>query len=135
MSVKQRKSRNYRKKIIWYFLYLFVLGLLVFSYYYFNLSKNGTFISPLAKSNNKTQDNVEKKLKESSIPYSEIESNSDSSYTITSDQGGEIILSSKKDLDTQISSLQRILRELTMRGKGFKNIDFRFEKPVVEFSE
>jgi len=44
------------------------------------------------------------------------------------------MISSKKNIDEQISSLQRILRELTIDDRPFKSIDFRFEKPVVEFN-
>jgi len=33
----------------------------------------------------------------------------------------------------QIASLQRILRALTIEGKSFKNIDFRFKEPIISF--
>ncbi len=118
---------------MWYFLYLVFLGSLVFYYYSFTFFKHEVFISPLSKGNSISNNDIEGKLKDAGIPISEIKSNSDSSYEVTY-LGGKITISSKKNIDTQISSLQRILRELTIKGKGFKTIDFRFEKPIVEFN-
>jgi len=47
--------------------------------------------------------------------------------------GGELILSSKKDLENQLSSLQLILSRLTIEGKKLKKLDFRYDNPVVSF--
>jgi hypothetical protein len=46
---------------------------------------------------------------------------------------GEVILSSKKDIGSQLSSLQLMLARLTIEGKKLKVLDFRFDNPVVSF--
>jgi len=45
----------------------------------------------------------------------------------------EVIFSSKKDIGTQVSSLQLTLSRLTIDGKKLKIIDFRFSNPVISF--
>lgn len=133
MSAEERKAYKIRKRLLWYFLFLLFLGLLAVSYYFLNFFSHPLFISPLVEGGSQSFD-LEKKLKDKQISFSSIDFNSDSSYAITLAQGGKIIISSKKNIDGQISSLQRILRELTIKGRPFKRIDFRFEKPVVEFN-
>ena len=132
MSVNIRRAHKVRKKLFWYSLFLLFLGLLIVSYYIFNFFNRSLFVSPLAEGGSQSLD-LEKKLKDAKIPFSSIDYSSDSSYVITDSLGHKIMISSEKNIDSQISSLQRILRELTIEGRPFKSIDFRFEKPVVEF--
>lgn len=54
------------------------------------------------------------------------------SYKIVLKDGSEVILSSQKDLKSQLSSLQFILQRLTMEGKLFTQLDLRFDKPVIK---
>lgn len=56
-----------------------------------------------------------------------------STITITLDNNAIILLSSQKDLQKQLASLQLTLSSLTIEGKQFKKLDFRFEKPFVTF--
>ena len=58
---------------------------------------------------------------------------SDGSFAVTLQDGGEVILSSKKDIGSQLTSLQLVLSRLTIEGKKLKRLDFRFDNPVVEF--
>lgn len=53
--------------------------------------------------------------------------------TITLDNSAVILLSSQKDLQKQLASLQLTLSQLTIEGKQFKKLDFRFDKPFVTF--
>lgn len=76
---------------------------------------------------------VEKILKDKNILFSQVFVLSDSSYMVNIPNNGQVRLSSQKNIDNQISSLQRILRELTIEGKPFKSIDFRFEEPIVSY--
>lgn len=76
--------------------------------------------------------NIEKLLKESNILFSTVVF-SDSSYIINIPNSGQVKFSSQKDIEGQISSLQRILRELTIEGRPFKKIDFRFDEPIISF--
>jgi len=75
---------------------------------------------------------VEKKLKDKDILFSQV-SLSDNSYLIDIQNNGQVRLSLDKDIDKQIASLQRILIQLTIEGKLFKSIDFRFSEPIVSF--
>ena len=76
---------------------------------------------------------LEKRLQEKNIQYSAITKLTGADYKINLTGTGEVIISSQKDLDTEISSLQYILSRLTMEGKAFLRLDLRFEKPVIVF--
>ena len=132
MSAKIRRANKIKKRFLWYLLFLLSLELLVVFYYFFNLLSHPLFVSPLVSGVIQGSD-LEKKLTDAKILFSSIHFNSDASYAIIDSLGRKITMSSKKNIDQQISSLQRILRELTIEGKSFKSIDFRFEKPIVEF--
>lgn len=90
------------------------------------------FISPLGKVKNDLAI-IERSLKEKKISFSQVVRLSDLTYLIDIPNNGQVKLSSVKDIGKQITSLQRILVELTIEGKLFKSIDFRFEEPVVSF--
>ena len=45
----------------------------------------------------------------------------------------QVIVSLQKDLTLQIASLQLTIAHLTIEGKQFKQLDFRFDKPVLTF--
>ena len=76
--------------------------------------------------------NVKKLLKEGNIMFSKV-TLSGLVYLIDIPNNGQVSLSSQKDMASQISSLQRILRQLTIEGKQFKSIDFRFNEPIISF--
>jgi len=130
MSINPRKQRSFKKKIIAYVFLLILFSLSFFLYSFF--SRQRTFISPLGK-NNTDITKVERLLKEKNILFSQVLVLSDSSYNVSIPSNGKIRLSSQKNIDKQISSLQRILRALTIEGKPFKSIDFRFEEPIISF--
>ena len=75
---------------------------------------------------------VEKILKDNNISFSAV-TTLDSSYSVNIPNNGLVILSGDKDINSQIASLQRILIQLTIEGKTFKNIDFRFSEPTISF--
>ena len=111
---------------------LFLLFIIEFAYIKFSFGKV-TFISPIAK--NKVLQNypLENLLQKQKISYLSTSLSSDGSTIIMLKDGGEVILSSKKDIGSQISSLQLILSRLTIEGKRLKILDFRFDNPVVSF--
>ncbi|MFH0979859.1 MAG: hypothetical protein V1803_02855 [Candidatus Roizmanbacteria bacterium] len=45
----------------------------------------------------------------------------------------KIIFSSEKDTELQLYQLQQIVRQFKVEGKQFKEIDLRFDKPVVRY--
>ena len=76
---------------------------------------------------------VRKALKEKEIEFDDVKISSDGAYMIKLTTGEDLILSPKKDLDKQLSSLQVIYSRLTMEGRGLKRLDFRYDKPIVVF--
>lgn len=73
---------------------------------------------------------LEKILQDKKISYSTINKLSNST-SIKLTNSGEVIISSQKDLSTQINSLQYLLSRLTMESKDFTRLDLRFDKPVI----
>ena len=131
MFTNPRRQR-FRKKIIFYVLLLIILGCLAFLLDSNFLSKHPLFVSPLGKEDiNKVI--IEKLLKDNNILFSAITVLPDSSYIVNVSNSGQIRISSTRDIKKQISSLQRMLRELTIEGKKFKNIDLRFSEPIISF--
>ncbi len=132
MSLNPRKLRHFKRIFTAYVLLFGILGCTVFYLISLDFFKKPLFISPVGKSE-KEISTVERKLKEKNISFSQILSLSNSVYLVNLPDNRQIKLSSAKDIDKQISSLQRILRELTIEGKLFKSIDFRFSEPVILF--
>ncbi|OGH23942.1 MAG: hypothetical protein A3J69_01985 [Candidatus Levybacteria bacterium RIFCSPHIGHO2_02_FULL_42_12] len=71
-------------------------------------------------------------LKKYNIPFVSIQQASDSAILIEIDEG-KFFISSKKDIESQVSSLQRALSRFTIEGKRISLLDFRFERPIVVF--
>ena len=133
----QRKLRTSKIFQIIKNIFLIVLGTgVLFGVVYFSISKfilsKDQYVSPLAKKLT-TQGNLEQQLSKFNIPYDEIKIASDSSYLIVLKDGGKVNLSNTKNIQSQISSLQLILSRLTIEGKRFKNLDLRFDKPIIVF--
>lgn len=131
MFINQRKRKYFRKKTA---AYVLLLGILLACAFFLNLffnSRKPLFISPLGKMN-ADRSYVEKILKKNNILFSRI-SLSENFYLVMIQNNGQVRLSQNKDIDKQIASLQRIMRELTIEGKTFKSIDFRFESPIISF--
>jgi hypothetical protein len=131
MSINPRKLKYFKRKFAAYIVLLGILGGAIFVLNTFFTSSEPLFISPIGKTNIDLAF-VEKILKDKNILFSQA-SLSDYSYLINIQNNGQVRLSQNKDVDKQISSLQKILRELTIEGRSFKSIDFRFEEPIVAF--
>jgi hypothetical protein len=119
-----------------------VITAVVGLYIIFADSKEPLYASPLPNAGG-TKDNfsrdinqtfLEKTLKEKHIDFSSIIGQEDS-YIITKKGGEQVVLSAKKDILGQISSLQYILSRLTMEGRQFSRLDLRFDKPIITFKE
>lgn len=90
-------------------------------------------ISPLPKNIKSQRQDIKSFLAKEKINISSFSIGTDSSYMITLSDGGSVVLSSRKDILTQLRSLQIILSRLTIEGKKLKSLDFRFDKPVLSF--
>lgn len=131
MSVKIRK-KSFKRKLTGYILLLTIAAVIIFSVNSFFSSSNHSFISPLGKTNI-DKSGVEKSLNNYGIKFSEVVVLSDSSYIVSISSNGQVRFSSQKNIDKQVSSLQRIVKQLTIEGKSFKSIDFRFNESIVSF--
>lgn len=132
MYTNPRARKSFKKKLYNYILLLTILGFVIFLTKFLFLSRNPLFISPIGRDNIDAK-SVEKILKDKNIAFDKVLVLSDSSYLIVIANNGQVRISSQKDINRQISSLQRILRELTIEGKSFKSIDFRFAEPIISF--
>ena len=131
-QLKKEKSKSRLKVLILALLFIFVLTL-VSEYIYLNFSFGKSFLSPIAKVTNSQTLNVEKQLEKENINFSSTSINVDKSISVNLTNGGVVILSSKKDIRSQLSSLQLILSRLTIEGKKLKSLDLRFDSPVISF--
>jgi len=139
--VTSRKQLRNRKQLYIKIYVLTALFIAVIIGAYFTSLKlfgKSTYISPLAnvlpEDSYKDDKNIELIKKSLVNQKSEVKSikQEGSSYVIILKDDSQIILSSEKDINSQISSLQFILSRLTMEGKLFTQLDLRFDKPVVK---
>lgn len=131
MSIGPRKQRHLKRKIAVFILLLGVLSVAVFAVNKFYISQKPLFISPIGKTNISLT-SVEKILKDNNIQFFNINV-SDNFYLVSLQNNEQVKLSQVKDINKQVSSLQRILNQLTIEGKSFKSIDFRFSEPIITF--
>lgn len=54
----------------------------------------------------------------------------DITFTINNHQ---VFISTSKNISQEIASLQLIIRQLTMEGKEFHRLDFRYDRPVISY--
>jgi hypothetical protein len=133
---KTRKERALKvlQVVVFILSLLIVLGSFGILIYYKFYPRSSIFISPLGKQKaNLQKSDIEKNLLKANITFNKITINSDSSFVVYLSDGSEVIFSSKKDIQSQISSLQFIRSRLTIEGKRFKSLDFRFDKPLIVF--
>ncbi len=137
MSIKKRKikTRFFKQTRIFFIslVGMFILLGIVYLTFSFFFSQKELFISPLALQKNTNRSEINDLLQESGIAFTSVESANDSSYLVNLKDGGQVIITQNKNVQNQISSLQLILSRLTIEGKRFKSLDFRYDKPVVLF--
>lgn len=76
---------------------------------------------------------VASELKKNNIVFTNVTIASDGVIHIQLQDNQEALFSQSKDIHIQIASLQLAMNDLTIEGKPFKRLDFRFDKPVVTF--
>lgn len=138
MLFSKRRINKYSPKqglklILITILFIGIISTL-FAYLYINFYINTYgFISPLSQNKETLLVKVEEELEKQNISFGKVLSNSDGSLSVKLKNESEIIFSSKKDVKSQITSLQLMLSRLTIEGKKLKSLDFRFDNPVVSF--
>ena len=109
-------------------IFLIALSILLF---FPRLTKKALFISPVTTNSNQDAKKIETLLLNAQITFASISLTANSSYIVKLQDGGQVVLSLKKDIGRQITSLQPILKQLTIDGRRFNRIDFRYDKPLV----
>lgn len=144
-KITRKRNREWRKFFKKVALFLIVFGITLTSLTLLTRNNNTGLLSPLsfAKSLGQKQGGGEeesldttklkKALAEKKFAFSDIKVSSDGAYMVKLKTGEQLILSSKKDLTKQLSSLQVIYSRLTMEGRGVRSLDFRYDKPIVVF--
>lgn len=131
---QRRKNKKFTILLFWLFATAFLtLGLFAFQFY--KTQFDSSYVSPLSQSlsNNLDENELRNLLNTHKISFASVSIASDSSFLVFLSKDEIAILSSKKPLSEQVSSLQRILMRLTIEGKSFQRLDLRFDKPVVQF--
>ncbi|OGH23465.1 MAG: hypothetical protein A2629_00260 [Candidatus Levybacteria bacterium RIFCSPHIGHO2_01_FULL_41_15] len=126
----KRKGKIFLKILVFYLFAALFFGLLIMNLYRFPFFSKD-LISPLAKDQISGNKSIEEILRKENIPYSSVSVASDSSYLVDLRDGGQAIISKKKDIQEQINSLQLMLNRLTIEGKRIKTVDFRFDRPIL----
>jgi hypothetical protein len=131
----RRDSKRRKIKFVLAFLVFFLLIGLGAALYTYKINKP-LYISPLPNNNsvsigqNSDADLLKNGLNSKHMEYEKI-SKSNDSYVVIMKNKSEIILSTQKDIKSQLASLQFILTRLTMEGKLFTQLDLRYDKPVI----
>ena len=131
MLQRARKTNSFLKASFYIFfssiLFLLILNLIFPKFSWF---RKTIVINPVIRNRETEDSKIRKLLLDAGIKFSSI-SFAMNYFDIDLSDGRKAYVSSKKDVNTQISSLTAIIKQLTINGKGFKIIDFRFDKPVI----
>lgn len=137
-SGKRKRTSKVSRVLIVIFLSLITVFIILFFLKLFQLLKTNKnlFISPIPvgqKINKSGFKKIEELLSKNNISFSSITLATDSSFLVKLTNDEEAILASDKPIENQISSLQLVLSRLTIEGKRFIRLDFRFDKPIITF--
>jgi hypothetical protein len=136
-KIRRQNRRRMNKLILAFLIFLIILGSGI--YIFHNFLQKPLYISPLppnykidsVSDKDKKFKLLKNKLREGKIEYEKITAD-DKYFIIEMDDESRVFVSSQKDLVPQISSLQFILSRLTMEGKAVRELDLRFDKPVIK---
>jgi len=128
-----RSKYGKKKRLIIFVLVTLFLIALIILFFLPRLTKKTLFISPVTRNSSQDARKVETLLLNAQIAFVSVTLEADSTYKVVLQNGGEVILSLRKNIEKQIASLQPILKQLTIDGKKFNRIDFRFDKALVVY--
>lgn len=134
MKRRSRRNKYSAKKRLAIFVLFALFSTIAAIFLYLHIkAKKSLFISPIASNSQNPTRKLEKIFLDSGIDFSSIILQLNSSYLVKLKDDGEVILSLEKDIKKQIASLQAVLKQLTIEGRRFTRIDFRFDKPIITF--
>ena len=137
ITIYKRKLKGFSFTIFLSFLiFVLVFGLACGIWWFIRM--HASLLSPLpkavvAKNENHLLDQIQSLCTKQNLSCQDIVIHTDQTATMTIDGGEIVILSLRKDLTSQITSLQLTSKQLTMNNKRFRRIDFRFDKPVLTY--
>lgn len=133
-TITKKQKRKAKQKKLSIFLIILGLSLIASSLFYFAfLEKEPLYLNPLSRNQTSKNYQIEKILSEKKISYISVVTSSDLDYIVKLNGESEVIIDSNKDIGEQLSSLQLIISQLTIEGKKFKSLDFRYQKPIIKF--
>ncbi|MGH7245663.1 MAG: hypothetical protein ACREGI_01870 [Candidatus Levyibacteriota bacterium] len=141
IAILRRKTQGILSYIL-LFLFLFFCFLALFFGVSFLLHRESKMLVPIVQLftsvKNKTTavqltEQIARLCQKHGIQTVTIKVPDSSTIDIVLSNNQEAILTTKKDLEMQIASLQLTISRLTIEGKTFRRIDFRFDRPVVSF--
>ncbi len=135
----RRRVNTYLKKA---FFYLCLTSILFFVFVEISHSfphKQNIVLSPLGvthknvASTNSLKSQIEELLNKNDLQYESVNIQNDSSVLVIMQNNSQVVLSSQKNLSEEIASLQVTIAHLTIEGKSFSRLDFRFDRPIISF--
>lgn len=137
-----KRTVKRKTKAIFFFIILLILFLVAsyFSIRFFSLFNRAKFSQDQKIISPKTEgfeiEKIKNKLKEINIKIDSFEISSKTAVLTLKIENGPIVLfSDSKNISDQLSSLQLIMRRLTIERGSLKpsKIDLRFRNPIVSF--
>jgi len=132
MKKKRLRRRNSKRNYLALLILLAILSIILIAVS-LSLSKKQVILNPVASPRNVDSEKIENMLLNKNISYLSINKNNQLYYVISLKDNGEVIVSTQKNISDQLGSLQLILNRLTIEGKRFKSLDFRYDKPVISY--
>ena len=141
-SIKRIRKRKLRKVYGYLFISsgLFCLVLALCMSVFYITHPKARLISPLSAVNTMvfgTSDNqfimqVQQLCQTYNLACNNFTSSNDDTISFEVEDH-KIVLSTKKSISQEMASLQLTIRQLTMEGKEFRGLDFRYDRPVISY--
>ena len=131
--MKKRKIRRRNSKKSYLTLPILLVILIILLIILSNSFKKQIIINPIAVGKSVNSDKIEEMLTNKSISYTSIDKSNRQFFIISLKDNGQVVVSNQKNLSDQLASLQVILNRLTIEGKRFRSLDFRYDKPVISY--
>ncbi len=134
---KQIRNNSVKKPLLISLTLSVCLFLTLLGFYFVpKILHSQQFVSPLAtvsKEQSPTADinALKDVLNSKNIPFSEVSLTDEGAYLVILKGGQEVVFSKNKAFGLQVSSLQLVMSRLTIEGKRFTRLDFRFNNPII----
>jgi len=136
-EVSKRKLTRFLKTLIFSLIIFLVTVIICIGLFLFLSLKRNILVSPLqslsrALTTSVSQSKIRDFCNKNHIDCRNVQ-NTDDSLILTIGDNSIVYFSTKKDIDKQLTSLQQAISQLTIKGKQFRTLDFRYESVVATF--